>query len=130
MNDDKGGHPRFHELLKEIGELHSKKNADYAGGGQTGALDNFNRLSRLKKVWPNFDWSSPFGVAMSYMLKQFDAALFLYEQQKESMVGEGIPERLKDVSVYSLIGMIIIEEENNGKAKRIEETDAPGERGC
>ena len=117
------GHPRFHELLEEIAELHAKKNADYAGGGATGPLDNFNRLSHFKRIWPKFDWSSPFGVAMSYMIKQFDAALFLYEQQKESVTGEGIPERLKDVATYAVIGMVIIEEEQDGKVERNTQTD-------
>jgi len=107
---EKAGHPRFHEILDDMRELHEKKNADYAGGGQEGALGNFVRVSNIKKMYPKFDWSSPFGVAVAYYLKQLDAVMHMYEQKKKSAVGEGIPERLMDMATYAPIMIILLEE--------------------
>src|SRR5713226_5586376 len=95
---NKAGHPRFYEILDTMSELHSKKNHDYAAGGIQGALGNFERVSQITKLYPGFDWSSPFGVAMHYTLKQLDAAFILYSQKRESITGETIPERLKDIA--------------------------------
>ncbi len=110
------GHPRFYEILDDMRKLHDNKNADYAGGGQEGALGNFVRVSKIKKMYPDFNWSSPFGVAVAYYLKQFDAVMHMYEQQKGSSVGEGIPERLMDMATYAPL-MIILLEETEGKSK-------------
>ena len=110
MTKKPAGHPRFHELIQSIAELHDKKNTDYAGGGEAGLLGNFTRVSGIKRLYPGFDWATPFGVAMGYMLKQLDAAFFLEEQQKESITGEPIAARLTDVAVYSLIGIVLKEE--------------------
>lgn len=107
----RGGHPRFHELVSEISDLHDRKNTDYASGTKEGPLGNFERVSVIMKLYPGFDWDSPFGVACVYMLKQIDAAFTLRSQKRESVVGENIADRLKDVSVYSLIEQILVEEE-------------------
>lgn len=103
------GHPRFHELLKQIGELHDKKNKDYAEGGAEGPLGNFVRCSQIKRRYPDFDWTSPFGTAMDFMLKQIDAAFILYNKHGESVTGEPVPSRLLDVAVYALLGIILYE---------------------
>lgn len=108
----RGGHPRFYDLVAEITALHNRKNTDYAAGTKEGPLGNFHRVSAIKQLYPGFDWDSPFGVAMGYMLKQLDAAFTLRSQKRESVTGEPVRERLKDVAVYSLIGMIIEEEEH------------------
>ncbi len=107
----RGGHPRFYELVKEITDLHDRKNTDYASGTKEGPLGNFDRVSVIMKLYPGFDWDSPFGVAMVYMLKQLDAAFTLRSQKRESVTGEPVASRLRDVSVYSLIGQIQLEEE-------------------
>jgi len=104
------GHPRFHEILNEMRDLHEMKNQDYAGGGREGALGNFTRVSNIKKMYPKFNWGSPFGVAMSYYLKQFDAVMHMYEQQKTSVVGEDIPKRLMDMATYAPLMIILLEE--------------------
>jgi len=107
--DRYGGHgdPRFYQIVDEIARLHSMKNQDYAKGGEQGHLGNFYRSSAIKKLYPNFDWTTPFGTAIDYMLKQLDAALILASTQRESVTGEDIPTRLKDVGVYSLIAAIL-----------------------
>jgi hypothetical protein len=105
--DKKYGSPEFYTILDDLAELHSRKNKDYAEGNPEGPLGNFNRVSKIKKMYPRFDWSTPFGTAMDYMLKQLDAAFILYETQKGSVTGEPIDARLTDVAVYAVLGMIL-----------------------
>ena len=102
-----GGDPRFYQLLEEFKELHSRKNTDYSKGGKQGHLGNFIRVSEIKKLYPGLDLSSPLGTAIDYMLKQLDAALILYSTHRESVTGEGIEERLKDVAVYAILGILL-----------------------
>ncbi len=107
-----GGHPRFYEILDQQAKLHNTKNTDYAKGGKQGALGNFVRVSSIMQLYPGMDWDSPFGVAICYMLKQLDAALILRSTKRDSITGEPIPARLLDVSTYSNIAMILVEEES------------------
>ena len=108
---EQGGDPRFHQLLEEFKELHSRKNTDYAKGGKQGHLGNFIRVSEIKKLYPGLDWSSPLGTAIDYMLKQLDAAMILYAAQRESVTGEGIEERLKDAAVYAVLAILLRRDE-------------------
>ena len=105
------GDPRFYRLLEKMAVLHGAKNKDYAQGGKQGHLGNFTRTSAIKRLYPGFDWSSPFGTAIDYMLKQFDAAMILYSVGRRSVTGENIPERLQDVAVYSNIASLLWEDE-------------------
>jgi len=100
------GHPRFYELTKEMEELHSAKNNDYARGGNP--LGNFKRVSdTLKSYGINL---SPAQVSFIYMMKQVDSAgrmLFMdYEGDTE-----GFEQRMFDVGVYSLLTIINKKEE-------------------
>ena len=101
------GHPRFYELTKEVEELHSAKNHDYARGGNP--LGNFKRVSDTLKSY-GIDLS-PAQVSFIYMMKQVDSTgrmLFMgYEGDTE-----GLKERLVDVGVYSLLTIINKEEES------------------
>lgn len=105
------GHPRVYEILKGIADLHERKNTDYAAGGKQGPLGNFKRCASIMALYPGMKWDTPFGVAMNFMLKQLDAALILASQERKSVTGEDIPDRLKDVAAYSVIAMVIAEEE-------------------
>jgi hypothetical protein len=101
------GHSKFIEFtLKEL-DLHSRKNYDYSFGGDP--LGNFKRVSAIKKLYPNVDWSSPVGVAIGYLLKQFDVALWFLSSGHKAIV-EGPAERWQDISVYSKIISILIGE--------------------
>jgi hypothetical protein len=104
------GHPKFHAMLAEIGDLHDKKNFDYAEGGEQGPLGNFTRVANIKRLYPGSGWSDAQGVALTYMLKQFDAALMIYTTGKTSQTGEGLKQRLTDVAVYALLTIILSEE--------------------
>lgn len=106
-----GGDPRFYRLLAKIDVLHGRKNTDYAAGGKQGHLGNFIRVSEIKRLYPGLDWTSPLGTALDYMLKQLDAALILYGTKRDSITGEGVAERLQDVAVYALLGILLHEDE-------------------
>jgi len=102
------GHPRFYKLLDTLRDLHSLKSYDYAGIGDP--LGNFKRVSELKKMYPGFDWESPFGTGIDYMLKQFDAMMWMRSQKTQARV-EALPQRLEDIAVYSLLAIVLLEEE-------------------
>ena len=117
MKISKGGHPRFHTILQEMGALHDKKNSDYSKGLSQGPLGNFIRVSNIKKLYPGFDWESPFGTAIDYMLKQFDAMMILRATKRTSQTGEPVAARLRDIQIYSVIAEIIEGEEHEKTTK-------------
>lgn len=93
------GHPEFIPLMVQLMELHSKKNHDYAGGGDP--LGNFNRVAMILQLYQGkFPYDSAQGVAMIYMLKQLDAVLWMLSQGTVAQV-EGLDSRLADISVYA-----------------------------
>lgn len=102
------GHPKYLELTEQELQLHSAKNRDYARGGDP--LGNFKRVSAIKQLYPGIDWTTPTAVAVSYMLKQLDAALWMLAQHFEGDV-ENIDTRLQDVHVYAKIARITHAEE-------------------
>jgi hypothetical protein len=107
------GHPKFYGILEELADLHSRKNHDYASGGNP--LGNFYRVANILSHYPGLKLSDPLVVALVYELKQLDAALWMLSNGHEAQV-EGISERLKDVAVYSIIEMVIDWEKNNAKS--------------
>ena len=113
----RGGHPKFYKILDEMAILHDKKNTDYSKGLPQGPLGNFIRVSEIKKLYPGFDWDSPFGTCIDYMLKQFDAMMILRATKNKSQTGEPIAARLRDVEIYAVIAEIIESEENNAVSK-------------
>ena len=113
----KAGHPKFYKILKELADLHSRKNTDYAKGGKQGALGNFHRVAQFKQMYPGFDWSSSFGTAIDFMLKQLDAAMILTSTQRKSITGEPVPARLNDIIVYTTIARILWEENETTKPR-------------
>lgn len=105
------GDPRFHAILKNMRDLHDRKNSDYAKGGKQGALGNFHRVSSILCLYPGFDATTPFGVAIVYMLKQFDAMMILKATKNTSITGEPPSARLLDQAVYTVIQMVLDQEE-------------------
>ena len=102
------GHPRFYEILEELRDLHSRKNYDYANGGRP--TGNFDRVSGILSRYPGFDVGTPCGVALVYMLKQLDAAMWLLSQGHESKNGEDVGTRLRDVACYAILAELMFEE--------------------
>ena len=101
------GHPSFYKFVDEISKLHNDKNYSYAHGGPP--LGNFNRVSRIMKLYKGMSWDTPEGVAEVYSLKQLDAYLWL-KSKKHMDKFEGRIGRIKDQAVYKLIQMCIEEE--------------------
>jgi hypothetical protein len=102
----KNGHPRFYEILDEFADLHSRKNHDYASGGDP--LGNFRRVAKIFSMYPGLKLSDPLVVALCYAMKQVDASLWMLSNGHKAEV-EGVVDRLQDVSVYAAIGIILAE---------------------
>jgi len=105
----KHGHPKFVDITLDELDLHSKKNKDYAKGGNP--LGNFNRVANVLSNYPNLDLSQPKVVALVYTMKQLDAVLWMWSQRYEGEV-EGVQDRLKDIHVYVKLIRILVEEES------------------
>lgn len=112
LEETRHGHLRFYELLDSLADLHSRKNHDYAAGGNP--LGNFIRRADLYGKYPGLDLSDPAVVAIVDAMKQLDAALWMYSNGHAAQV-EGIIDRLRDVAVYALIAIVIEEEKDASK---------------
>ena len=94
------GHEDFIPMMIDLMELHSRKNHDYAGGGDP--LGNFRRVAQFFSMYPGLKPSDPAVVAMMYAMKQVDSYLWGKSTGIEKLV-ENIDERLKDDCVYFAI---------------------------
>ena len=101
------GHPEFTNLTIDELDLHSRKNKDYAAGGNP--LGNFVRVANILANYPNLKLNDPTIVALIYMFKQLDATLWLLNGSREGTV-EGIDDRLKDIHVYAKLARILYKE--------------------
>ena len=102
------GHPAFIPMSLDEVRLHSRKNADYAGGGNP--LGNFNRVASILSCYPDLDLTRPAVVAIIYALKQLDAILFAMNENRISNV-ESLEDKLRDLSVYAKLVKILLSEE-------------------
>jgi hypothetical protein len=101
------GHPKFIDLILDEIKLHSEKNFDYSAGGDP--LGNFNRVGAILDLYPGLKPGDPIVVAVTFLLKQLDASLWMLSQDYSAKV-EGHAERWRDVAVYAKIISILIEE--------------------
>uniref|UniRef100_A0A6H2A4I8 Uncharacterized protein n=1 Tax=viral metagenome TaxID=1070528 RepID=A0A6H2A4I8_9ZZZZ len=101
------GHSSFIPICIEEMELHSRKNYDYAHGGNP--LGNFYRVAEWLGQYSEF-LKHPMVIALIYAAKQIDDVLWMISQGYEGQV-EGIESRLGDVSVYSKLARILHKEE-------------------
>lgn len=93
------GDPRFHALLKKIGELHDKKQEDYG---------------RETDPFANVRGSADFGVRpwVGALIRANDKVRRLQRfAQRGSLANEGAKDSMLDLSVYALIAFILYEEE-------------------
>lgn len=104
------GHEGFIPMTLDEMLLHSTKNHDYAHGGK--ATGNFDRVANILAQYPGLDMSRPWNVAVVYLLKQLDAALWLECKGHKAAV-EGVDARWGDISVYSKIIRLLIKEGKN-----------------
>lgn len=100
----KAGHPRFYEILKEVEELQNIKNSDYAS--------DKDPLSNLK-MSEEIDVPAYVG----NFIRMGDKFSRLTQLIKKKQKGEGpavknesIRDTLRDLSVYCILEMILLEE--------------------
>lgn len=103
------GHLRFYQLVKEIADLHERKNQNY--GAEEDPLSNF-KMCRLLGV-------SPFTGILVRMSDKW-ARIQALAKGKPDLVGESIVDTLKDLSVYSLLAIILYEELLQDESKIID----------
>lgn len=94
-----GGHPRFYELLLQIADLHSRKNKNYA--------EDADPLSNLREC-ERMGVPAHIGVAIR-LTDKFSRYTQLLKGKKD-LVGESVFDTLLDISIYSLLSIILIEE--------------------
>lgn len=92
---------RFRQLLKEIGDLHDRKRADY--GTDSDPFANF----RGSGEWGIPLWVGPMVRATDKVKRLQTLAL------KGSLSNESAKDSFLDLAVYSLIGLILFEEEQS-----------------
>lgn len=94
----KRGHPRFYKLLKQMEDLHDRKNSNYA--------QDSNPLS-------NFMECEEFGVPahIGTMVRMSDKWSRLVQLMggKQDAVGESVKDTLMDLAVYCLLEIILVE---------------------
>ena len=97
------GHPRFYELLTKIADTHSRKNADYAKKGDP--------LSNLRSSEKYFNVPGYIGTAIR-LADKWERFTNLIRKGKEgpAVKTESIKDTLEDMAVYSLLEIILIEE--------------------
>jgi hypothetical protein len=96
----KYGHPRFYELVDEISELHSRKNHDYAGKGDS--LANFKECKRIG--------ISAFQGCIIRMMDKYMRIGNFMQAGEMKVKDESVKDTLRDLAVYSLIAIILWEE--------------------
>ncbi len=94
----------YEELTQKELELYKAKNKDYTKGGDP--FGNFKRVSCILSLYPKLNLANPQVVAMVYMLKQLDCALWMMSEGYEGEV-ENIDTRLTDIGVYAKIARLL-----------------------
>jgi hypothetical protein len=107
MSEDitrRNGHPMFYDLLNQIGDLHARKNTNYAEDNDP--LSNLKACQRLNV--------SPF---MGVMIRLQDkwSRLEQLAKGKPDLVGESVEDTLMDNAIYSLLAIILIREGRKGE---------------
>jgi hypothetical protein len=99
----KGGHPRFNELLIELSELHARKNSDYSGD---------NPLANLKEC-ENYGVPAWKGVLIR-LSDKYSRIKSIVKKGSVSVKDESLIDTLRDQAVYSLLAIILMEEDQIG----------------
>ena len=101
----KAGDPRFHALLKEIGDLHDKKQEDY--GVDEDPLANL----RGSGEWNIRPW-------VGAMNRAGDKVRRLQKYAKVGkLANESVRDSFMDNAVYSLLALILFDEEERQKTE-------------
>ncbi len=95
------GHPQFYDLLQKMAELHSRKNHDYAGSENP--LRNFYKCKEMG--------ISPFKGIMVRLSDKWSRLESFLKQGVLEVKDESIKDTLMDSAVYSLLAMILFDEQ-------------------
>jgi hypothetical protein len=108
----KYGHPLFYKLVNEIADLHERKNYQYAS--QADPLGNFRRTGQIisKMLKPGLD--PALASCLSFMSKQVDGVYDIFSEGKTGTI-DSLEDKLQDIAVYSIIGLILSRESRKGK---------------
>jgi hypothetical protein len=101
INTEGRRHPsaeRFHELLREIGELHDRKQKDYGR-----ASDPFANVRSAER------WGVP---GWTYAMLRIEEKCHRLEAMKTNgqLANESAEDSFRDLAVYALIALILFEE--------------------
>ena len=92
------GSARFYEILHELGELHDRKQADYGRDN-----DPFSNV-RASEEWGVPSW-------VGAMIRATDKVRRLQKfAQVGSLMNEGAEDSLRDIAVYAIIALVLLEE--------------------
>lgn len=106
----KWGHPEFYKLLEQMADLHSRKNHDYAG--EKDPLKNLRACERLNL--------EPFlGVLVRLQDKWSRLEEFIISKQL-MVKNESVVDTLMDNAVYSLLAIILYQEQLKEKEQQPE----------
>lgn len=107
---EKYGHPDFYKMLKQMADLHSRKNHDYAGTSDP--LKNLRACKRLNLT--------PF-LGVLVRLQDKWSRLEEFVKSGQLMVkNESVIDTLMDNAVYSLLAIILYEEQQ--KEEKLDRT--------
>lgn len=95
------GHPRFYEILKDMADLHSRKNHDYAGTSDP--LKNLRACTRIDL--------EPFMGVLVRLQDKWSRLEEFVKSGKLMVKNESVIDTLMDNAVYSVLAIILYEEQ-------------------
>ena len=96
------GDPRFHALLRKLGELHDKKQQDYGSGSDP--LANI----RGAEDWGVAPWIGAM-VRINDKIRRLKTFV-----RNGTLANEGVVDSLLDIAVYALLAIILFDEQCKG----------------
>jgi len=106
--DNYTGSKKFHALLDTMRQMHIDKNAGYAGADNPDPFANFRECERFGV--------SAFKGCMVRLSDKFIRTTNLIRDPTNERVGEKITDTLLDLAAYSLIAIILLQEQNKETA--------------
>jgi hypothetical protein len=101
------GHPAFYRIVEELKELHSEKNRQYAT--KDNPLGNFERTGKMISKFLKPGINPTLASCLALVSKQIDGVYELVGECKKN-TADSLEDKLRDIAVYTIIAMIIIEE--------------------
>lgn len=99
---------RFHEILKELGDLHDKKQADYGRGD-----DPFANV-RASSDWGVSGWVGAM-IRGSDKLRRLQSLI-----ANGKLANESAEDSLRDLAVYSIIALVLFEQEQKLESAKVD----------